>query len=159
MFGFRFDEDDAAAEFYQRLNDKAFIKSQSSSLPPTFSGRDHSFTAKAKANKHTKKRKPSLSRKSPISASMISAPAFGSFLHAAHVGISETGNMEATGTLDPSWNTIVGDLRSDGVDPRMVEGNADFVQGFLAGYKAAKANPASDDECEILALFMNRNVK
>jgi Wiskott-Aldrich syndrome protein len=80
---------------------------------------------------------------------MISAPAIGSFVHAAHVGINQDGNMEASGTLDPSWTTIVGELRSHGVDPRIVEeGNADFVQGFLTGYKAAKANPASDDERE-----------
>jgi hypothetical protein len=68
--------------------------------------------------------------------------------------------MEGSGTLDPSWNTIVGELRSHGVDPRIVEdGNADFVQGFLTGYKAAKANPASDDERESPFIFVDPEIE
>jgi hypothetical protein len=99
--------------------------------------------AAAQNIKESKKGKPSLTRKSPISTSMISAPVVESFIHEAHVGMSKEGVIEVSGNLDPSWTAIIGELQGYGINQRMVEENIDFIEGFMEGAKAAGQNSLS----------------
>ena len=83
-----------------------------------------------------------------VSPRMISAPAPGSFVHVAHVGLdATTGRLEASaqGTCasdEPGWTMILEELHGFGVaaeEIKMVErrNSFDFLEGFLAGAKAS----------------------
>ena len=142
-FGFCFDDDDEATEFFNKFNDRASIKCQISLLSCKGSSVDtRSCTGIPRIQniKDAKKPRTAMSRKNPISTSMISAPTVESFVHEAHVGVDKEGVIEVSGNLDPSWAAVIGELQGYGISQRMVEENLDFVEGFLEGAKSAKNN-------------------
>jgi hypothetical protein len=79
-------------------------------------------------------------RKPRITTSMISAPQPNSFVHIAHVGISEKG-IEATKDVDPRWTTLLKELSGHGVTRSVCEEHLQFIEGFLAGAKSVGGSP------------------
>ncbi|KAG6334707.1 hypothetical protein ID866_4386 [Astraeus odoratus] len=165
MFGFCFDEDEAADVFFKKVVDRT---------------RRHFFGPFRSRSNSTKKQtkpsnplKPSKSKSkpppppvhhlpirpntAPIKPSMISGPTPHSFVHVSHVGISNTGAIESSKNVEPAWSALIADLQGYGFES---EGevvseaghghgdgssgiNADFMEGFLAGAKAVKDRLAS----------------
>ncbi|OBZ66692.1 Wiskott-Aldrich syndrome 1 [Grifola frondosa] len=115
MFGFRFDEDAEAEEFYKSIASHTQISS------PRSRPRKLTFPSSLKR----------------ISPSMISAPTPGTFVHLSHVGVNEKGQIEASPNVAPGWTVMLQELQGYGIDEKMVEDDLDFVEGFLAGAKAS----------------------
>lgn len=68
---------------------------------------------------------------------MIGAPAPGSFVHVAHVGLDAHGRVESTPNAEPGWTMLLQELQGFGVTEKMVAEDFDYVEGFLAGAKAS----------------------
>ncbi|KAI0325733.1 hypothetical protein GY45DRAFT_1374535 [Cubamyces sp. BRFM 1775] len=124
MFGFRFDEDSDAEEFMKRVTSRIQITAPRSPKPRT-------TKPTASAAQQTPTGSPRR-----VSPSMISAPAPGTFMHVAHIGVGDNGRIEATQNVEPGWTMILEELQGYGVNEKTVAQDMDFVEGFLAGAKA-----------------------
>lgn len=72
--------------------------------------------------------------------SMVSPPATGTFVHLGHVGFNSRGQIETSDDVEPGWTMMLEELQGGyGVSKSKSLGGSDrdFVQGFLAGTKAA----------------------
>jgi len=121
MFGFRFEEDEDASKFFKKVM---------SHLPAN----DSASTQKL----------PDVSPTPPkrrISRSMISAPSPGTFKHVGHVGFDRDGRIEVSDDIEPGWTMMLGELKGYGVSETVVNKDRDFVDGFLAGFKARVPKP------------------
>ncbi|KAI0366508.1 hypothetical protein BV20DRAFT_639257 [Pilatotrama ljubarskyi] len=129
MFGFRFDEDVDAETFYRRVTTRIQVSAPRVPKPRSVNSRNTSpGGACTPTRSHATRR---------VSPSMISAPAPGTFVHVSHVGVDADGQIEASPNLDPAWTMMLDELRGYGVSEKMVQGDLDFVEGFLAGAKAS----------------------
>jgi len=109
-FGFLFEDDDEAT---------AFARKVTSQTQPPRKHRTLSLSRK-RSNLNQGSRRT-------VSPTMISAPTLHSFVHVAHVGISDDGAIEASKDIDPSWKVVLGGLRTSKMVP---DGQVDFVEGF-----------------------------
>jgi len=106
MFGFRFEDDDEAKMMSQKVIDRIGVNAIKS---------------------HTTKKSKSLpAQPAHLSTSMISSPK--AFVHIAHVGINEKGDVESSQGLDPVWATLVEELKGKSVTDAIIQNNLD---GFL----------------------------
>lgn len=93
LFGFRFDEDDEAHQFYESV----MVRTKARPLVKPTSG--PLSWSKTVRRRKTKTFTPSLNQ--------IADPEPGSFQHKAHVGIDEQGNYVAEGGVDRRWSEIL----------------------------------------------------
>jgi len=112
MFAFRFENDDEAAVFCKKVQDRTC---PNLSRKPKFTG---------------------IPRPRRVSTSMISSPQPNSFVHLAHVGVNQEGIIETSKDIDPHWAILVKQLSGYGVTQSICEENLDFIEGFLAGAKS-----------------------
>jgi len=112
MFAFRFENDDEAAVFCKKVQDRTC---PNVSRKPKFTG---------------------IPRPRRVSTSMISSPQPNSFVHLAHVGVNQEGIIETSKDIDPHWAILVKQLSGYGVTQSICEENLDFIEGFLAGAKS-----------------------
>jgi neural Wiskott-Aldrich syndrome protein len=151
MFGFRFDDDLDAASFCKEVMDRT--RSTFRQLPfPSLAKQPKSDVApwqpaRQKSQRSTSMRPGGKANSVPvpgkprITTSMISAPQPNSFVHIAHVGISEKGVIEATKDVDPRWTSLLKELSGYGVTRSVCEEHLDFIEGFLAGAKSVGGSP------------------
>ena len=146
MFGFRFDEDSDAEQFIKSVASRVHI----TGMPYTGTLKDsenpgpHGYNpCPAPRSPKPRAQKSSASAAqtpagSPrrVSPAMISAPAPGTFMHVAHIGVGDNGRIEATPNVEPGWTMVLEELQGYGVDEKMGAQDVDFVEGFLAGAKA-----------------------
>jgi len=143
-FGFLFEDDDEAGVFHKdvlRETSRTFLLfySPSDKLSPygkpvsigpgARKSRSLSFTLRTKTPPNDNRR-----TKGPISASMISVPTAGSFIHVAHVGLTTSGTIEASKGIDPSWTAVLGgygvhDHTFSSRSPKMSDKRVDRVGG------------------------------
>ncbi|KAJ8489874.1 hypothetical protein ONZ51_g2669 [Trametes cubensis] len=123
MFGFRFDEDSDAEQFIKSVASRVHITAPRSPKP-----RAQKSSASAAQTPAGSPRR--------VSPAMISAPAPGTFMHVAHIGVGDNGRIEATPNVEPGWTMVLEELQGYGVDEKMGAQDVDFVEGFLAGAKA-----------------------
>ncbi|KAI0032062.1 hypothetical protein K488DRAFT_78698 [Vararia minispora EC-137] len=120
-FGFRFDEDEDAAIFFQEVAQRV------AEICKPFLDRP----LHTPQSIHTRRR--------PVDRSMISAPVPQSFEHVSHMD----GDHTASFNVAPEWSKLLQKLEGYGVDAEMVEENFEFVKGFLAGAEAMRSSPTS----------------
>lgn len=68
---------------------------------------------------------------------MISSPTPNSFIHVNHVGFGKKGNIIVSDDIEPGWTIMMEELQGYGVTKKMVRDDTDFVDGFMAGVRAA----------------------
>ena len=134
MFGFRFEDDDEAYQFYETVmvRTKARRKSTSAhrftsliTYPPPSSP---SFPpALVKPNSGPRSWSKSVRRRTTMAFSpavnQITDPEPGSFQHKAHVGINEKGDMVAEGEVDRRWSSFLDESvrpKVSSVDPPLI---------------------------------------
>ncbi|KAF8668528.1 WH1 domain [Rhizoctonia solani] len=81
----------------------------------------------------TPTRSKTKSKKGKIDKSLISAPS--GFHHVAHMGYDAEGGFTSAG-LDPSWQALLESLGQYGVSKNDLQGNEDFIRGFVEEYRA-----------------------
>ncbi|KAG9119846.1 hypothetical protein FRC07_004924, partial [Ceratobasidium sp. 392] len=119
MIGFSFPNESEAQTMYKKFekrNKLSSAKSKSAAAPST-----------PTKSKSTKGKKPKFDK------SQISAPS--GFKHIAHMGYDPNEGFTSTG-LDPSWQSLLDSLGQYGVNKNDVQGNEDFIRGFVEEYRA-----------------------
>ncbi|GAB1528435.1 hypothetical protein RhiTH_011629 [Rhizoctonia solani] len=120
MIGFSFPNEGEALTMYKKFEKRGKL----------------STGGKAKAQPATPStptRSKTKSKKGKIDKSLISAPS--GFHHVAHMGYDAEGGFTSTG-LDPSWQALLESLGQYGVSKNDLQGNEDFIRGFVEEYRA-----------------------
>ncbi|KAJ1304980.1 hypothetical protein OPQ81_000023 [Rhizoctonia solani] len=122
MIGFSFPNESEALIMYKKFEKRNKLstggKAKAKSQPATPS---------------TPTRSKTKGKKGKIDKSMISAPS--AFQHVAHMGYDSEGGFTSTG-LDPSWQALLESLGQYGVSKNDLQGNEDFIRGFVEEYRA-----------------------
>jgi len=125
MFGFRFEDDDEAYQFYETVmvRTKARRKLDPFCSPHSIPSNHasppihhlHRFSALVKPSSGPRSWSKSVRRRTTMfapSINQIADPEPGSFQHKAHVGIDEKGNMITEGEVDKKWTDfLIGPVR------------------------------------------------
>jgi len=122
MFGFRFEDDDEAYQFYETVmvrtkarresavHSISFHLGLSNSVPP-FPLSVHRFPALVKPSSGPRSWSKTVRRRTTMSFSpainQIADPEPGSFQHKGHVGIDGKGNMVTEGEVDRKWTDFL----------------------------------------------------
>jgi Wiskott-Aldrich syndrome protein len=139
MVGFSFPNEGEALTMYKKFEKRNKLSTggmDSLARDPRVRSDDMFDTGKAKAQPATPStpaRSKTKSKKGKIDKSLISAPS--GFHHVAHMGYDAEGGFTSTG-LDPSWQALLENLGQYGVSKNDLQGNEDFIRGFVEEYRA-----------------------
>ena len=74
---------------------------------------------------------------------MVSSPAPGTFVHIAHVGVNERGEIETSDDIEPGWTMMLEELQGYSVPKRAATLDKDFKEGRGASGKESKENQSA----------------
>ena len=133
MFGFRFDEDDQASKFLQKVTTHVRVKGERRSFRSylwltSIAALFLALTDSPRGGRAKKLEQFTLPPRR-LSPAMVSPPAPGTFVHVAHVGINERGEVETSDDIEPGWTMMLEELQ--GFGPRRA-GTMEKVDGLVA---------------------------